>query len=178
MKKGVIILLLLVGSLWGWGCQAHDQSDQGKVNVNTAPPITIETSALTYVNTQYGFTFRLPASWQNYSIVTTSWQGIAISGKASGQVAETGPIISIRHPQWSAAVPRQDIPIMVFTIDQWNALQRTEFSVGAAPIPPSELGRNSRYVLVLPARYNYAFPAGFEEVEVILAARPLLPLEN
>ena len=40
---------------------------------------------------------------------------------------------------------------------------------------PKELGRNSKYVFALPARYNFAFPTGFEEVEDILAGNPLQP---
>ena len=33
---------------------------------------------------------------------------------------------------------------------------------------PIELGRNSDYVFALPARYNYAFPEGYEEVDDII----------
>lgn len=138
----------------------------------------VDTNSILYINTQYGFTFRLPKSWQNYTIVTTNWQGLAIVGPQSGQVVQSGAIISIRSPQWTQAVPRQDIPVMVFTLSQWTSLLREEFSVGAAPIPPSELGRNSLYVFALPARYNYAFPAGFEEVETILNGKPLQPTES
>lgn len=137
----------------------------------------IDSSSLIYNNTQFGFTFTLPKSWQNYSIVTTNWQGVAIAGQHNGTVVQSGAIINLRHPQWTQAVPRQDIPIMVFTLNQWASLQKMEFSVGAAPIAPSELGRNSRYVFALPARYNYAFPAGFEEVETILNGKPLQPTE-
>lgn len=63
---------------------------------------------------------------------------------------------------------------MVFTLDQWQGLQRMEFSVGAAPVGPTELGRNNKYVFALPARYNFAFPTGYEEVERILEGNPLL----
>jgi hypothetical protein len=35
------------------------------------------------------------------------------------------------------------------------------------------LGRNNRYVFALPARYNFAFPEGYEEVEKILESKPL-----
>ena len=44
---------------------------------------------------------------------------------------------------------------MIFTIDQWNSIQKSELSVNEAPIPPKELGRNDEYVFALPARYNY-----------------------
>ncbi len=138
----------------------------------------IDNSSFVYQNTQYGFDFKLPKPWANYSIVSTKWEGVAIEGQKSGKVIETGPIVSIRHPQWTKEVPRQDIPIMVFTLAQWQALQDLKFSVGAAPIGPSELGRNSKYVFALPARYNYAFPKGFEEVEDIVKNKPLIPTES
>jgi hypothetical protein len=52
-------------------------------------------------------------------------------------------------------------------------MQKDEFHIGAAPINPSELGRNATYVFALPARYNYAFPTGYEEVDEILKGNPL-----
>lgn len=88
-----------------------------------------------------------------------------------------GPKISIRHPQWTAENPRQDILIMVFTTEQWNLVQNEKLSVGAAPIPPKELGRNNEYVFALPERYNFSFLSGYEEVEDILENQPLKPVE-
>jgi hypothetical protein len=79
----------------------------------------------------------------------------------------------IRNPKWTAAKKYQDIPIMVFTIGQWDSMMRQEYSVGAAPIPPSELARNAQFVFALPARYNYAFPEGYKEVDEILQGKPL-----
>lgn len=135
------------------------------------------TDKIIYRNVDYGFSFTLPKSWDGYLIINDEWEGISLEGSASGQVTESGPKLLIRHPQWTPANPRQDIPIMVFTIAQWNLVQQEKLSVGAAPMPPSELGRNSTYVFALPARYNYAFPYGFEEVEQILAEKPLTPFE-
>lgn len=135
--------------------------------------IIINTESIVYNNSQYGFKFTLPKSWENYSIVTEKWEGMALAGAGSGTIIETGPKISIRHPKWTSQAPRQDIPIMIFTLAQWGKLRNAEFSVGAGPIPPSELGRNAEYVFALPARYNFAFPVGFEEVESILENKPL-----
>ena len=132
-----------------------------------------EDGSITYSNSQYGFTFTLPEGWKNYWIVTGQWEGTALAGEQSGQVVETGPIIRIRHPQWSESEPRQDIPLMIFTTAQWEALQEQKLSVGATQITPSELGINENYVFALPARYNYDYPTGYEEVELILEGRPL-----
>jgi len=128
-----------------------------------------------YDNTRYGFRFYLPETWKGYSVVEEQWEGtpIATNGKGTGETGPKGPKISIRHATWTEDVPRQDIPILIFTREQWDALQEGKFSVGAAPIGPGKLGSNSGYVFALPARYNYSFPAGFEEVEEILKDHPL-----
>ena len=129
--------------------------------------------AVVYQNSEYGFRFQLPDSWRNFAIVDNQWKGTAVEGPQAGDVIATGPLISIRHPLWTEKIPRQDIPIMVFTTAQWSAIQLEKLSLGAAPIGPSELGHNNKYVFALPARYNYAFPLGFEEVEQILKDNPL-----
>jgi hypothetical protein len=64
-------------------------------------------------------------------------------------------------------------PSWYLRLTSGTPLQREEFHIGAAPIGPKELGRNSRYVFALPARYNFSFPTGFEEVEKILEGSPL-----
>ena len=136
------------------------------------------TNPKVYQNPQYGFKFSLPESWQGNSTITDTWEGLSMAGSQGESVVETGPLISIRHPQWTDQNQRQDIPIMIFTRAQWNSLQRGDFHIGAAPIGPSELARNSKYVFALPARYNFAFPTGFEEVENILKNTPLRAYEQ
>jgi len=129
----------------------------------------IEPDSIVYHNTEYGFSFRLPDSWENYSIIVDNWEG----REPGGPIVERGPLIKIRHPAWTSENPRQDIPIMVFTLSQWKDMQGGDLHIGAAPINPSELGRNEEYVFALPARYNYAFPLGWQEVEEILRGDPL-----
>lgn len=160
----VIVLVLIIAKLLFWeNLIAPNRSI--KNNVSTS---TIEKSASPgYKNDQYGFTFFLPISWAGYTIVDGIWIGYATSDAGDKKYAE-GPIISIRHPLWTEKETRQDIPVMVFTISQWQDLQNDKFHIGAAPIGPSELGRNTEYVFALPARYNYAFPQGYEEVDQII----------
>jgi hypothetical protein len=122
-----------------------------------------------YRNSQYGFSVSLPKTWKGYSVVAEKW--IGYTNGAQGQVAsQQGAEILVRHPLWTAGHVRQDIPIMVFTLAQWDLIQKEEFYVSAAPIGPSELGRNATYVFGLPPRYNYAYITGWEEVESILKA--------
>jgi beta-lactamase regulating signal transducer with metallopeptidase domain len=127
-----------------------------------------------YQNTIYGFALSLPPSWPSYTTVHSRWQGDDVK---TGAITATGEQIALRDSRWTAENPRQDIPIMIFTIKQWDLLQQGKFHIGAAPINPSELGRNSSYVFALPARYNYAFPTGYQEVEQLLANHPLQTLK-
>ena len=142
--------------------------------VNSPLPVknNISTSTIEYKNDRYGFVFSLPLSWTGYTIVDETWTGYA-TGESGDKKFTEGPLISIRHPNWTEKIKRQDIPVMVFTIGQWQDLQNDKFHIGAAPIGPSELGRNVKYVFALPARYNYAFPAGYEEVDKIMQSNPL-----
>lgn len=152
----------------------NEQVKNVQQNTTTSTPASPSKSTLEnlviYKNSQYDFSFTLPESWKGYSIVTASWGG---ADTKTSTVLATGPIISIRHPQWTPENQRQDIPIMIFTVDQWNSLQEGKYHIGPAPINPSELARSNKYVFAIPARYNYAFPVGYKEVEQILANHPL-----
>ncbi len=143
-----------------------------------APDATAQPSAANdYHNAEYGFSFSLPEGWEGYSIGIDHWEGLKSDGLQGEVVVEQGPIFSIIHPGSTAQQPRQDIPLMVFTTQQWDRLQQSEWHVGAAPVNPSELGRNNYYVFALPARYNYAFLEGWEEVAQILQGHPLQTFE-
>jgi len=186
-KTGLVISTLLLLTLLA-GCGSAAASTGGKGASSSAPAASSsaassastsaaassgEADGVVYQNEQYGFTFTLPEDWKGYSIVTDQWEGRASDGDAGEKTVETGPQLSIRDPRWTEQDQRQDIPIMVFTLDQWNDLQEDSFFVSAAPIGPTELGRNNKYVFALPARYNFAYPDGYEEVETILTGNPL-----
>ena len=149
MKRiiAIVVLLLIAGALYNF---AKNRTSE------------INTSAVLYKNTEYGFQISLPESWRGYFVIIDKWSDNSLNP------TENGPLISIRHPQWTAPNPRQDIPIMVFTLTQWNDMQADKFHIGAAPINPTELYRNAQHVFALPARYNFAFQTGIEEIEQIL----------
>ena len=166
-------LLLLLPALLE-GCAQSPETyppDQSTSLSTEGPAIPVE-----YRNTELGFSFSLPASWEGFSIRHSNWEGLK-SGDLGDEVVEQGPIISIAHPKSTEQQPRQEIPMMVFTIEQWDQLQRGEWHIGAAPISPLELAYNSLYVFALPARYNYAFLEGWQEVEQILQGQPLVTFE-
>lgn len=171
-NKGAALLLLAVVAVSVPAVVSANRANHAE----QAVPVVAQANQVAqtvYENTQYGFRFTLPDSWIGYTIVTNTWNG---QGAADGKVVESGASIAIRHPEWTADKPRQDIPIYVFTIDQWNALQQEKFFIGAAPMGPSELTRNDKYVFALPARYNFAYLDGYQEVENILKGNPIQPL--
>ena len=156
------------------GCDQTVETEIHQTSTTVSSDQTV--SHLEYRDIELGFSFSLPAGWEGFSVRTSQWEGLK-SADQGDQIVEQGPIISIFHPASTAQQPRQEIPIMVFTIPQWDRMQSGEWHVGAAPISPLELGRNSRYVFALPARYNYAFLDGWEEVEQILGENPLSAFE-
>ena len=172
-KRSITLTVSKVDDQWLISAVTLGKEEQaGAVKGGPAKSGTPQSEAVVYNNTKYGFHFNLPASWKGYTIVEDKWQGTAISDNTDG-LDLTGPQLLIRSPKWTEKDPYQDIPIMVFTKKQWTALATGEYAVGAAPMAPSELGENSKYVFALPARYNYAFPTGYEEVEKILQDNPL-----
>ena len=127
---------------------------------------------LLYRNTQYGFTFVLPRGWKGYWIVRGTWRGFT-TGEHGDETVEHGPVISIRHPEWTAEHERQDIPITVFTRSQWRALHHDRFVVYAAPIGPGEIGRNRKYIFAIGPREINDSVDGSDEVFAILRRNPL-----
>jgi hypothetical protein len=144
-----------------------------------SPPATHAsqtTKSVVYTNKKYGFRFFLPESWRGYSIVLSQWEGG--DGRAYGPGDPVppivkGPLVTIRHPLWTEADPRQDIPIMIITRAQWRLMEDGKLIVSAAPFGPSELGRNMKYVFGLPPRFNYALISGWEEINEIIQRHPL-----
>lgn len=125
---------------------------------------------ITYNNTDYGFTFSLPSSWQGYSVVKNTWEGNSL---VTGGKKQTGPKLLIRNPNWTQALPYEDIPVLVFTQAQWASYIKEEFAVSAAPIAASELGHNNAYVFALPPRWDFDYSKGYEEAQNILKMKPL-----
>lgn len=160
----LVVLVIILAGVAGYFVLVKKSAPTNHSNTST--------SSVEYINTEYGFSFSLPENWKRYSIVTSKWEGYT-PGSQGDTTIEKGPIISIRNPKWKSEEPQQDIPIMVLTLNQWNLLQQEKFHIGAAPIGPSELGRNAKYVFALPARYNFAYLTGFEEVQKIIEGKPL-----
>lgn len=116
-----------------------------------------------YKNIEYGFTLNLPKIWEGYLESKTPI-------KSSNGENILGYTVIIRHPKWKENAQRMDIPIQVFTLDQWKKWEANNFEgyPTAAPIGPTERGRNSQYVFATGPRYNYSFAIGWEEVDEII----------
>jgi hypothetical protein len=110
-------------------------------------------SALEYRNEQYGFGMTFPSDWSGYSEVADTWQGRTTDEQGETTGTYTGPEIILRHPQWTEAAPWQDIPVMVFTHDEWALVDQQKLGVSAAPTTPGKLGENAKFVFALPPRW-------------------------
>ena len=120
--------------------------------------------SVVYKNTDYGFTLNLPESWKGYTVLTS------LVVPTDGRSITLGYKITLRNPIWTAENPTMDIPIQIFPIDEWNKWVANNFEgyPTAAPIGPSERGRNSKYVFATAPRYNFSYLPGFEDVEDII----------
>jgi len=178
MKNNILATLVLIALVIiaiFYFTNKNDSTVVPEVVVETTTTTEGFTSEVEYKNSVYGFGVYLPETWEGYSDIEDKWEGYSLEATSEqGQVVtETGPLITIRHPDWEYKSPRQDIPIMVLSILQWNNLSADKFHIGAAPVGPTEIGRNKRYVFAVPARYNYAFSTGYEEVQELFEKNPL-----
>ncbi len=174
-----LVLLILAGAYLVWADLGGHWPYGGGVGTEPVPYLTPSGTpspsptssplSVQYRNATYHLQVNLPADWKGFSVLTLQWQATDV---ASGNVAATGPKIVLRHPLWTAAKPYEDFPIMVFTTAQWAKVGSANavWSLGAAPIPPSALASTSAYVFALPARYNYDFALGFQELDDAIRA--------
>lgn len=148
-----LLLLIPIGARSGPFEKTHQNSGGNRGGETVA-----------YVNTRYGFRFDLPANWKGFCVVQK--QRIVGSG-------EDAPLFLIRNPQYTKDDPREDIPIWVFTREQWKRVMRGDLPVSPAPILPDEVGRNTRYVFAVPPRYFNDNLPGYKEVFAILQSHPM-----
>jgi len=184
MKKNRLYLLILIIILVLFLFFLAYNKNNRILNTNKVSTITdegvtpAEVNQVQYVNQEYGFGFNLPSDWLGYTVATTEWEGYSYDETKGDILTETGPIIHIRDPKYTDAIPRQDIPVMILTLKQWQDLQNDEFHIGAAPVNPTMLGENYQYVFALPARYNFALLPGYEEVDRIIENDPLFVINQ
>ena len=124
-----------------------------------------------YHNAQYGLTFFLPVSWRGYSVSVEQFEDTTYSAAEDKQiVVGHTPMITLRHPQWQNSELYQDIPILVFTRAQWDALHHGKLWPSAfAGGVMEELWHNQRFVFAMSSRYNAADAVrGWKEVAEIV----------
>ena len=152
MKTKLLLCLVLILS-GGWsGCSTNTPSQPAGL-------------PLRYHNSQYDFTFYLPASWKSYSVLMEQWG----PNQPDVMVPEQGPIIVLRHPLWKTNDLYQDIEIMVFTHKQWEEEHQNKFFPYAGGII-TEIWHNNKYVFSLYSRYNaYDDVKDWKEADDIIA---------
>jgi hypothetical protein len=124
-----------------------------------------------YQDTRYGLTFFLPPTWRGCSASVQQLEDARYSPAEDKEiVVGHTPMIVLRNPQWQTSAPYQDIPILVFTRAQWNALHHGELwpSLFAGGMM-DELWHNQQYVFAMSSRYNAADEViGWKEVTEVV----------
>jgi hypothetical protein len=111
-------------------------------------------SPLTYHDATYGLEFSLPGDWRGYSVLSQQWEAQKYNQDRDAAVfVGRGPIIVLRHPLWRVDDRYQDIPILVFTREQWDADRKGDLTIFAGGIE-SEICHNTRYVFATNSRFN------------------------
>jgi len=149
-----------------------DEEGQDEIRaLMTQNPFQAPCEPVIYRNTQYGFCFQLPSDWKGFKVVLEKWGGTPF-GDTKGPPLE-GSELLLRDPRWTKDDPYQDIPIMVFTRAQWELAENNDYAFSAAPVGPSELGRNNRYVFLLPPRWiDFLEVKGVGEVLGLMSQNP------
>jgi hypothetical protein len=150
---------ILALSLSGWAQQAPSSSQKHQ-------GAKTHSGTVEYKDTKYGFRITLPESWKGYQVLWSEWDGGVLATDGTVNHVLRGPQLKIRHPKWTQENPREDMPIMIYTIVQWKESP----IVSAAPFDPGEIGRNGKYIFAIPPRWNYDFAEGWEEASKILNA--------
>ncbi len=149
----------LFAALWLTGCS----TTPGSVHPAGLP--------VRFRDERYGLTFYLPAAWRGYSVSVQQLDDERYSPGGATQIVVGNTSMSVlRHPQWQPNAPYQDIPILVFTRDQWDAFHHGElwpslFAGGTI----DELWHNGRFVFAMWSRYNAADEVrGWREVAAVV----------
>ena len=126
---------------------------------------------LRYHDTKTGFTFYLPDSWRGYSVLHKQWQGKTYLAANDTTVTVThGPVIVLRHPQWTASEPHQDITFLIYTRSQWDEEHQGKFSctyyAGGTMV---EIWHNRKYVFTMSTHDSKAELIGWREVSEIVS---------
>jgi hypothetical protein len=115
----------------------------------------------TYTNNDYGFSISFPDSWKGYSVEINSWNGYLVN---DNNTKYSGVKIVFKNPQSTTNQPWQDIPVMIITPDIWKLIEQEKIAVSAAPIGPSKIGENQKYIFATPPRwYGFTDAIGIEE---------------
>lgn len=147
------------------GASSRGASSSQAAGSSSQQASSSQSAAVYYENKMYGFHIGLLDDWKGYKVVPSTWQGQQIGPDGT---KETGPLLLIRNPKWTAAKPYEDLPVMVFTHAQWDAVCNGKLSVSGAPMGPGGLGLNAKYVFALPPRWEFDAREGVEELEQFL----------
>ena len=148
-----ILVLLIVAFIVNFSVKQNPNSQNTPTNVTT---VDSNQADIVYKDDMFGFQLTLPKTWSGYKL-------------ERGEIP-FGNSVTLVHPDATELKPRMNIPIYVYPIEKWTEWEKNNFEgyPTAAPIGPTERGRNSKFVFATAPRYNFSYLPGFEEVEEII----------
>ena len=128
-----VVLILAIGGYFGikYYLSAQAGPEYLFMHPTIAKIFGLTPSGIFYKNSEYGFKMIFPETWKGFKVQEKTWQGWAIDGSGKKY---SGPEIVIKNPQTTATQQYQDIPIMIFTHEQWGPESSTDL-VGANERP-------------------------------------------
>jgi hypothetical protein len=88
-------------------------------------------------------------------VLTEQWEGETyLREKDTDVVLARGSIIVLRNPQWETNNLYQDIPIYIFTRQQWDDIYPGKYDAAGAGGVIYELWHNDKYVFGIHSRFN------------------------
>jgi len=148
---GVIIIIVIALISFG-GVFAYKYFFAQKIDSQLQNDITPINQTTKYKNNEYGFEITFPNSWKNYSVEQRVWEGWIIDAPSEGP-DYSGTMLIFKNPKLASENNFQGIPIMVITPDIWKLISEEKVAVSTAPIGPTKIGQNEKYIFATPPRY-------------------------
>lgn len=114
-----------------------------------------------YKSAQYGLQIKFSPYWSGYTLISGSWQS---------KTGQKGPLLTFRNMKWTSSAPTTDIPLEIFTAQQWDQMQDLKFHVGGSESYPLEFKRNAKYVFAIDSRWAMSAQNDYSNVRAMLSS--------
>jgi hypothetical protein len=161
----VILFVLAVGGYFGarYYLNKNFSEEYFLMHPTTAKIFGMSSDKIFYKNAEYEFSMIFPATWKNFIVQKNTWKGWLVDSQ-SEHPDYTGVKLLFINPQTTDTQVYQDIPVLIFTKEQWGLISQEKLSVSAAPIGPAKIGETNDYIFATPPRwYGFTDAIGSQE---------------